>query len=128
MASPRNKRKRRRAPTLIEKLFQLKQNQTTLRQEILGGMTTFLTMAYIVVVNPQILAQAGMPPEGVVFATCLSAAVATLVMGLYANYPIALAPGMSLNAISPTRCAWECMCRGPWRWAPSFFPVSCLCS
>jgi NitT/TauT family transport system ATP-binding protein len=55
-------------------------------------------MAYIVVVNPQILAQAGMPPEGVVFATCISAAAATLVMGLYANYPIALAPGMSLNA------------------------------
>ena len=65
---------------------------------MLGGLTTFLTMAYIVVVNPQILAQAGMPVEGVVFATCLSAAVATLVMGLYANYPIALAPGMSLNA------------------------------
>jgi AGZA family xanthine/uracil permease-like MFS transporter len=55
-------------------------------------------MAYIVVVNPQILAQAGMPADGVVFATCLSAAAATLVMGLYANYPIALAPGMSLNA------------------------------
>jgi hypothetical protein len=55
-------------------------------------------MAYIIVVNPQILAQAGMPPDGVVFATCVSAAVATLVMGLYANYPIALAPGMSLNA------------------------------
>src|SRR5216684_3357561 len=55
-------------------------------------------MAYIVVVNPQILAQAGMPVDGVVFATCISAAVATLVMGLYANYPIALAPGMSLNA------------------------------
>jgi hypothetical protein len=55
-------------------------------------------MAYIIVVNPQILAQAGMPPEGVVFATCISAAAATLVMGLYANYPIALAPGMSLNA------------------------------
>jgi len=65
---------------------------------MLGGLTTFVTMAYIVVVNPQILAEAGMPPEGVVFATCLSAAVATLVMGLYANYPIALAPGMSLNA------------------------------
>lgn len=65
---------------------------------MLGGLTTFITMAYIVVVNPQILAQAGMPAEGVVFATCLSAAVATLVMGLYANYPIALAPGMSLNA------------------------------
>jgi AGZA family xanthine/uracil permease-like MFS transporter len=83
---------------LIEKLFQLKQNHTTVRQEVLGGLTTFLTMAYIVVVNPQILAQAGMPPDGVVFATCLSSAAATLVMGLYANYPIALAPGMSLNA------------------------------
>src|ERR1700716_4463343 len=65
---------------------------------MLGGLTTFVTMAYIIVVNPQILAQAGMPAEGVVFATCVSAAVATLVMGLYANYPIALAPGMSLNA------------------------------
>jgi len=65
---------------------------------MLGGLTTFVTMAYIVVVNPQILAQAGMPAEGVVFATCVSAAIATLVMGLYANYPIALAPGMSLNA------------------------------
>ena len=55
-------------------------------------------MAYIIVVNPQILSQAGMPVDGVVFATCLSAAIGTLVMGLYANYPIALAPGMSLNA------------------------------
>ena len=57
-----------------------------------------MTMAYIVVVNPQILSQAGVPAEGVVFATCISSAVATLVMGLYANYPIAMAPGMSLNA------------------------------
>src|SRR5258707_9119080 len=65
---------------------------------MLGGLTTFVTMAYIIVVNPQILAQAGMPADGVVFATCISAALATLVMGLYANYPIALAPGMSLNA------------------------------
>jgi len=63
-----------------------------------GGVTTFMTMAYIVVINPQILAQAGMPADGVVFATCISAAVASLVMGLYANYPIAMAPGMSLNA------------------------------
>src|ERR1700690_796423 len=65
---------------------------------MLGGLTTFVTMAYVIVVNPRILADAGMPVDGVVFATCLSAAVATLVMGLYANYPIALAPGMSLNA------------------------------
>jgi adenine/guanine/hypoxanthine permease len=83
---------------LIDRYFKLAENQTSVKQEMLGGLTTFVTMAYIVVVNPQILAQAGMPAEGVVFATCLSAAVATLVMGLYANYPIALAPGMSLNA------------------------------
>jgi len=55
-------------------------------------------MAYIVVVNPQILSQAGMPVEGVLFATCISSALATLIMGWWANYPIALAPGMSLNA------------------------------
>jgi AGZA family xanthine/uracil permease-like MFS transporter len=83
---------------LIDRYFRLSENQTTIRREILGGVTTFVTMAYIVVVNPQILAQAGMPADGVVFATCISAAAATLVMGLYANYPIALAPGMSLNA------------------------------
>jgi len=83
---------------LIERYFQLNQNQTTVRQEFIGGLTTFMTMAYIVVVNPQILSQAGVPAEGVVFATCLSSAMATLVMGLYAGYPIALAPGMSLNA------------------------------
>jgi adenine/guanine/hypoxanthine permease len=82
----------------LERVFALRENQTTVRQEMLAGFTTFLTMAYIVVVNPQILSQAGIPAEGVVFATCLSAAVATLVMGVYANYPIALAPGMSLNA------------------------------
>jgi AGZA family xanthine/uracil permease-like MFS transporter len=83
---------------LIARYFKFAENQTSVRQELLGGLTTFVTMAYIVVVNPQILSQAGMPADGVVFATCLSAAVATLVMGLYANYPIALAPGMSLNA------------------------------
>lgn len=83
---------------MIARYFRLTENQTTVRSEFLGGLTTFITMAYIVVVNPQILSQAGVPVEGVVFATCISAATATLVMGLYANYPIALAPGMSLNA------------------------------
>jgi len=83
---------------LLERYFRLKENQTTVRAEFLGGLTTFITMAYIVVVNPQILAKAGMPVDGVVFATCVASAAATLVMGLYANYPIALAPGMSLNA------------------------------
>ncbi len=82
----------------LDRYFHLTENQTTVRREMVGGLTTFMTMAYIVVVNPQILAQAGMPSDGVVFATCISAAVASLVMGLYANYPIAMAPGMSLNA------------------------------
>ena len=83
---------------VLNRYFKLAENHTTVRRELLGGLTTFMTMAYIIVVNPQILAQAGMPAEGVLFATCISAAAATLVMGLYANYPIALAPGMSLNA------------------------------
>lgn len=87
-----------RGSSLIESYFHLHENQTTVRSELLGGLTTFITMAYIVVVNPQILSKAGVPVEGVVFATCISSAAATLVMGLYANYPIALAPGMSLNA------------------------------
>jgi AGZA family xanthine/uracil permease-like MFS transporter len=82
----------------IEGYFRLAENNTTVRREMLGGLTTFMTMAYIIVVNPQMLAQSGMPAEGVLFATCVSSAMATLVMGLWANYPLALAPGMSLNA------------------------------
>jgi adenine/guanine/hypoxanthine permease len=83
---------------LLERVFHLTENKTTVRRELLAGLTTFMTMAYVVVVNPRILAEGGMPVEGVLFATCVSAALATLVMGLWANYPIALAPGMSLNA------------------------------
>ncbi|HEX4002504.1 MAG TPA: NCS2 family permease [Candidatus Acidoferrales bacterium] len=83
---------------LFERIFHLSENKTTVRQELLAGLTTFMTMAYVVVVNPRILSEAGMPVDGVLFATCISAALATLVMGLWANYPIALAPGMSLNA------------------------------
>jgi AGZA family xanthine/uracil permease-like MFS transporter len=83
---------------LLERIFHLSENGTTVRRELLGGLTTFMAMSYVVVVNPRILGEAGMPVEGVLFATCVSAALATLVMGLWANYPIALAPGMSLNA------------------------------
>ena len=68
-------------PDLLERVFRLTENHTTVHRELLSGLTTFMTMAYIVVVNPQILAQAGMPAEGVLFATCVSAALATLVMG-----------------------------------------------
>jgi AGZA family xanthine/uracil permease-like MFS transporter len=83
---------------LLERIFHLQENQTTVRRELFAGLTTFMAMAYVVVVNPRILSEAGMPEDGVLFATCISAALATLVMGIWANYPIALAPGMSLNA------------------------------
>jgi len=83
---------------LLDRVFHLPEYKTTVQRELIGGLTTFMAMAYVVVVNPRILGEAGMPVEGVLFATCLSAAIATLVMGVWANYPIALAPGMSLNA------------------------------
>lgn len=83
---------------MLEKLFKLKQNNTSLKQEAIAGLTTFLTMAYIIFVNPMMLADAGMDHGAVFVATCLAAAIGCLVMGLLANYPIALAPGMGLNA------------------------------
>src|SRR5579859_725590 len=83
---------------LLDRVFHLTENHTTVQREFLGGLTTFMAMAYVVVVNPRILGEAGMPVEGVLFATCISTAIATLVMGVWANYPIAVAPGMSLNA------------------------------
>ena len=86
------------APGLLERLFRLSEHGTTVRTELLAGLTTFLTMAYIVFINPSILADAGMPKGAVFVATCLVAALGSLVMALYANYPIALAPGMGLNA------------------------------
>lgn len=79
-------------------MFKLKENGTSTKTEILAGLTTFLTMAYIVVVNPIILSDAGVPFDQVFMATIISAAVGTLWMALFANYPIAIAPGMGLNA------------------------------
>ncbi|NHZ82534.1 NCS2 family permease [Massilia sp. CCM 8695] len=84
--------------SLLENHFKLKENGTDVRTELLAGLTTFLTMAYIIFVNPSILGDAGMPKDAVFVATCLAAALGSLIMGLYANYPIALAPGMGLNA------------------------------
>ncbi|UTW06646.1 NCS2 family permease [Pseudomonas benzenivorans] len=83
---------------MLERLFQLKAHNTTVRTEILAGLTTFLTMAYILFVNPSILAETGMDRGAVFVATCLAAAIGSAIMGLLANYPIALAPGMGLNA------------------------------
>lgn len=83
---------------MLEQLFRLRENGTTVQTEVMAGLTTFLTMAYIVFVNPSILSSTGMDFGAVFVATCLAAAVGTLIMGFYANYPIALAPGMGLNA------------------------------
>ncbi len=82
----------------LKRIFKLEEHGTTVRTELLAGLTTFLTMAYILFVNPSILGDAGMPKDAVFVATCLIAALGTLVMALMANYPIALAPGMGLNA------------------------------
>ncbi|NRD75260.1 NCS2 family permease [Shewanella sp. VB17] len=83
---------------MLERLFKLKQNQTNIKQEVIAGVTTFLSMAYIIFVNPMMLADAGMDHGAVFVATCLAAAIGCLIMGVIANYPIALAPGMGLNA------------------------------
>jgi AGZA family xanthine/uracil permease-like MFS transporter len=83
---------------LLERRFELAARGTNARTEILAGFTTFLTMAYIVLVNPAILGQAGMPVAAVAAATCLAAGFASILMGLTANVPLALAPGMGLNA------------------------------
>ncbi len=83
---------------MLERLFGLKAHGTTVRTEALAGATTFLTMAYIIVVNPAILSEAGLPVAAVAAATCLAAGIGSLLMGLMANYPLALAPGMGLNA------------------------------
>ena len=83
---------------MLEKLFQLQAHNTSVRTEMLAGLTTFLTMAYILFVNPAILGETGMDKGAVFVATCLAAAIGSAVMGLIANYPIALAPGMGLNA------------------------------
>ena len=82
----------------LERFFQLAKHGTTVRIEMLAGVTTFLTMAYIVVVNPIILGNAGMPVAAVAAATCLAAGLGSILMGVLSNYPLAVAPGMGLNA------------------------------
>lgn len=83
---------------MIEKLFKLKENNTDVRTEVIGGITTFMTMAYILAVNPSLLSASGMDVTAVLIATCLASFVGTACMALMANYPFALAPGMGLNA------------------------------
>lgn len=83
---------------MLEKLFKLKENNTNIKTEVVAGLTTFMTMAYILAVNPSILSASGMDSQAILMATALSAFIGTLAMALLANYPFALAPGLGLNA------------------------------
>ena len=83
---------------MLEKYFDLKQQGTSVRTEVIAGITTFLTMSYIIFVNPEILSTTGMDRNAVFVATCLAAALGSMIMGLVAKWPIGMAPGMGLNA------------------------------
>ena len=82
----------------LERLFKLSEHNTSIKTELMAGLTTFVTMSYIMFLNPIIMSKTGMPFDGLFLATCLGAAIATILMGLYANWPVGLAPGMGLNA------------------------------
>ena len=109
---------------MLEKLFKLRKNGTDVKTEVLAGITTFMTMAYILAVNPSIMAEAGMNQGAVFTATALAALLGTLFMAFFANYPFALAPGMGLNAyfaytvVLGMGYSWDnspdrCFCRRP---------------
>ncbi len=97
----------------LDSFFKLKENGTTVRTEIIAGLTTFVALAYIIFVNPAILADAGIPKEAAIAATIWSTALTTMLMGAYANFPVALAPGMGLNAFftytvcGAMGCSWQ---------------------
>jgi AGZA family xanthine/uracil permease-like MFS transporter len=85
-------------PNLVERIFKIREKNSSVRTEIIAGMTTFIALAYIMFVNPNILSEAGIPKEAAIASTIWIAALSTMVMGIFANYPVALAPGMGLNA------------------------------
>jgi len=84
--------------SLLDRVFKLSAHKTTMKTEIIAGLTTFVTMSYIMFLNPIIMSKTGMPFDGLFLATCIGAAIACIFMGVYANWPIGLAPGMGLNA------------------------------
>lgn len=84
--------------SVVDRFFKLSKHKTNVRTEIIAGLTTFVTMSYIMFLNPIIMSKTGMPFDGLFLATCIGAAIATIFMGIYANWPIGLAPGMGLNA------------------------------
>jgi Permeases len=102
---------------LLERVFKLREHGTTARTEVIAGFTTFLTMVYIVFVNPQILGVAGMDTSAVFVTTCLIAALGSILMGVFANLPVALAPAMGLNRSLRSWWFRRWACRGRLGWA-----------
>ena len=83
---------------ILEQIFKISEHDTTIKKELLAGLTTFITMAYIIFVNPQMMSATGMDQGAIFVGTCMAAAIACFIMGFFANWPIGLAPGMGLNA------------------------------
>lgn len=106
-------------PSFLDRIFHLRENGTTVRTEILAGITTFMTMAYILAVNPTIMSAAGMDKGAVLTATALASLIGTLCMAVFANYPFALAPGMGLNAFFAFTVVLQWATPGKWPWQPS---------
>lgn len=92
---------------MLEKMFKLKENNTTVKTEVLAGITTFMTMAYILAVNPSMLAAAGMDKTAVLMATCIASFIGTLAMAMLANYPFALAPGYGIKCLFCIHGMWR---------------------
>lgn len=111
---------------MFEKIFHLKEHNTNVRTECIAGVTTFMTMAYILAVNPSILSSTGMNPTAVLLATCLASFLGTMCMGMMANLPFALSAGMGLNAFSPIPSAVTWAIRGRWHCLPCSWRVSSL--
>ena len=103
----------------MDKFFKLSEHGTTVRTEVLAGLTTFFAMSYILFVNPQMLSQTGMPAQGVFLATIIGSVVGTLMMAFYANLPYAQAPGMGLNAFFtlPLYLVWATHGKKLWEWS-----------
>jgi Permeases len=110
----------------LERLFKLSLHGTTVKTELIAGLTTFITMAYIIFVNPNIMADAGIDHGAAFVATCIAAALGSLLMGLYANWPVGLAPGMGLNAFLPTPLSEPWATAGKRHWVRYLSPVCCF--
>jgi len=109
----------------LERLFKLSVHGTTVKTELIAGLTTFITMAYIIFVNPNIMADAGIDHGAAFVATCIAAALGCLLMGLYANWPVGLAPGMGLNAFFTTPWSAPWATTGKQRWVRCLSRACC---